>query len=69
MSSAQKEKQEIPLCSHIRNFLIRFLYRAKPVSEMERSGIERALRTRPRAISLQATGQPTIQQKGAVLYG
>ena len=64
MSSAQKEKQEIPLCSHIRNFLIRFLYRAKPVS-----GIERALRTRPRAISLQATGQPTIQQKGAVLYG
>ena len=47
MSSAQKEKQEIPLCLHIRNFLIRFLYRAKPVSEMERSGIERALRTRP----------------------
>ena len=64
MSSAQKEKQEIPLCLHIRNFLIRFLYRAKPVSEMERSGIERALRTRdaaphPAAAASRASAHPS----------
>lgn len=46
MSSAKKDMEESALCSHISRFVHVFFHRAKPVSEMERSGIERAQRTR-----------------------
>ncbi len=44
MSSAEKDKQKAALCWHISSFLFGFFHRAKPVSELERSGSERALR-------------------------
>lgn len=46
MSSAKKGMGRLPLCRHIRKSAHVFFHRAKPVSEMERSGIERAQRTR-----------------------
>lgn len=46
MSSAKKGMGRLPLCWHIRKSAHVFFHRAKPVSEMERSGIERAQRTR-----------------------
>ena len=41
MSSAKKDRSKISLCSHIRNFASVLFHRAKPVSELERSGSER----------------------------
>ena len=41
MSSAKKDKQKAALRWHVSSFLFIFFHRAKPVSEMERSGIER----------------------------
>ena len=41
MSSAKKDKNKLALCSHISKFDFALFYRAKPVSEMQRSGIER----------------------------
>lgn len=46
MSSAKKGMGRLPLCWHIRKSAHVFFHRAKPVSEMERSGIERAPRNR-----------------------
>lgn len=46
MSSAKKGMGRLPLCRHIRKSAHVFFHRAKPVSEMERSGIERAQRAR-----------------------
>mgnify|MGYP006945768376 CR=1 FL=1 len=40
MSSAKKAKGKFVLCSHINKFSFGFFHRAKPVTEMERSGIE-----------------------------
>ena len=41
MSSAKKCTQKAVSCWHVSSFLCTFFHRAKPVSEMERSGIER----------------------------
>ena len=41
MSSAKKGGEKFSSCLHVRKFLSAFFHRAKPVSEMERSGIER----------------------------
>lgn len=41
MSSAKKGESKFVLCLHISKFAFDLFYRAKPVSEMERSGIER----------------------------
>lgn len=46
MGSAKKGMGRLPLCWHIRKSAHVFFHRAKPVSEMERSGIERAPRNR-----------------------
>lgn len=46
MSSAKKGMGRLPLCWHIRKSAHVFFHRVKPVSEMERSGIERAPRNR-----------------------
>lgn len=40
MSSAKKDKTKFVLCLHISRFGFVLFYRAKPVTEMERSGIE-----------------------------
>lgn len=40
MSSAKKGRQKDASCWHVSSFLPAFFHRAKPVSEMERSGIE-----------------------------
>ena len=40
MSSAEESSGSRPLCLHIRPAAAAFFHRAKPVSEMERSGIE-----------------------------
>lgn len=40
MSSAKKGKSKFTLCSHISKFDIDFFHRAKPATEMKRSGIE-----------------------------
>ena len=40
MSSAKSGIKIFSLCPHIRKYLNDTFYRAKPVSEMERSGIE-----------------------------
>ena len=40
MSSAKEGRQKAALCSHISSFLPAFFYRAKPVTELERSGSE-----------------------------
>jgi len=41
MSSAKKGKEKDASCWHVSSFFLAFFHRAKPVSEMERSGIER----------------------------
>ena len=40
MSSAKEGRQRAALCSHISSSLPAFFYRAKPVTELERSGSE-----------------------------
>ncbi len=45
MSSARGKNQGPALCLHISRALVLSTHRAKPVSETERSGVERALRT------------------------
>ena len=40
MSSAKKAKGKFVLCSHINKFSFGFFHRAKPVTEVERSGTE-----------------------------
>ena len=45
MSSACGKNQGPALCLHISRALVLSTHRAKPVSETERSGVERALRT------------------------
>ena len=40
MSSAKKDMEESALCSHISRFFHVFFHRAKPVTEVERSGTE-----------------------------
>ena len=40
MSSAKKAEGKFVLCSHISKFTFGFFHRAKPVTEMKRSGIE-----------------------------
>ena len=45
MSSARGKNQGPALCLHISRVLVLSTHRAKPVSETERSGVERALRT------------------------
>ena len=40
MSSAKKSRSKFSLCLHKRKFVFVLFHRAKPVSEMERSGIE-----------------------------
>lgn len=44
LSSAKMCGQNLALCLHIRQILPAHFYRAKPVSDMERSGMELALR-------------------------
>ena len=46
MSSAKKDEDKFSSCLHVRKFVFAFFHRAKPVSEKERSGFERALRRR-----------------------
>ena len=40
MSSAKKAKGKFVWCSHINKFSFGFFHRAKPVTEVERSGTE-----------------------------
>ena len=40
MSSAKKAKGKFVLCSHISKFTFGFFHRAKPVTEVKRSGTE-----------------------------
>ena len=64
MSSARGKNQGPALCLHISRALVLSTHRAKPVSETERSGVERALRTlhpqSPRGPS-KAPARPVLQ--------
>ena len=50
MSSAEKIRQKAASCLHVSSYLLDLFHRAKPVSEKERSGFERALRPRSRKL-------------------
>ncbi len=63
MSSAQEDGCPAALCLHKSVRASVFLHRAKPVSETERSGVERALRTGPERPG-EAAGAPPSEERG-----
>ena len=63
MSSAKKARRKFSSCLHGRKFPPDFFHRAKPVSEMERSGIERALRLLvPQSLTWHASQKPVVKR-------